>query len=333
MSERLAHGIAWQVESECDRTILFAARMAKLLRLSLGTHTTCKGNHHCEGDSTNQWPQSATSTRMVSQEGAATLTASIIKSDATEFLLGLSERPRLILTDPPYGMAYKSNVAGDKRWNSTGVTMAERRGLPGKFEVMQGDSNPDDIDFERFFEVAHNCLAKDSFLVLFASRKAMIRWHPLVEMAGFKVRDLVVWDKACANGGDLRWPFIETKEFLLCCSKGKPKTYRLLNAEGDLKQRIPSVLRYGRPPKSEHVGHPTQKPLFLCSQFVRAFADVGELVVDPFCGSGSSLVAAKKLGRRVAGCDLEAKYVSMTRKRLAVPNVKIIRPKCMRDGN
>jgi len=168
------------------------------------------------------------------QEAIAASAAFIVKSDATAFLLSLSKRPRLILTDPPYGMAYKAKMAGDKRWNSTGITAAARRGLPGRFEVMQGDSSPDDIDFKSFFEAAYTALEDCGFLLLFGSWETMIRWHPFVEVAGFKARDIVVWDKLCANGGDLRWPLIKSKEFILCCSKGKPTTYRLLNAKGKL---------------------------------------------------------------------------------------------------
>lgn len=277
-----------------------------------------------------QRSQCVGNTRKPSKKEVDASTASVVQSDATEFLRSLPERPRLILTDAPYGMAYKANMAGDKRWNSTGVTAAARRGLPGRFKVMQGDSSPNDIDFQSFFRAAYMGLDESAFLVLFGSWDAVTRWRPLVETAGFKIRDLLVWDKLCANGGDLCWSFIRTAEFILCCAKGKPKTFPLLNAGGKLVRRIPSVFPYGRTPKSEYVGHPTQKPLFLCSQLLRAFSDIGELVVDPFCGSGSTLVAAKLLGRRIAGCDVEAKYVSMTRKRLADPNITINFPRSMR---
>jgi site-specific DNA-methyltransferase (adenine-specific) len=274
----------------------------------------------------------ATSAPKPSEEGIVSSTASVVESDATEFLVSLSERPKLILTDPPYGMAYKSNIAGDKRWNSSRVPVAERRGRKGRFEVMQGDSHPDDIDFRSFFEAAYSALEDSAFLILFGWWEAVTRWRPLVESAGFKIREVLVWDKLCANGGDLGWPFIRTPEFILCCSKGMPKTYPLLNAEGKLKKRIPSVLPYGRTPKEEYVGHPTQKPLFLCSQLVRTFTNVGELVVDPFCGSGSSLVAAKLLGRRIAGCDVEPGFVSMTRRRLIDQSIEIKPPKSLGKG-
>ena len=279
----------------------------------------------------HQRSQCATNVREPSKEEVVSSTASIVRSDATEFLLSLSERPRLVLTDPPYGIGYKSNMPGDHHWNSTGVPLATRRGLPLPSEIMAGDSSPDDIEFTSFFKAAYTALKDNGVLAVFGSWEAISRWQPMIKMAGFKIRDPVIWNKLCGNGGDLRWPFGRTVEYILPCTKGRPKTYPVFNAQGILKKRTPCVLSYGRVPTSEYVGHPTQKPLFLCSQVVRAFSDDGEFVVDPFCGSGSTLVAASLLGRRVAGCDVEAKYVSMTRKRLADQSIVVSPPKSMRS--
>lgn len=54
---------------------------------------------------------------------------------------------------------------------------------------------------------------------------------------------------------------------------------------------------------SERTGYPTQKPLVLLERLVAAHSRVGELVLDPFCGSGTTLVAAENLGRRAIGID------------------------------
>lgn len=51
--------------------------------------------------------------------------------------------------------------------------------------------------------------------------------------------------------------------------------------------------------------HPTQKPVDALSPFIAAFTQPGDLVLDPFCGSGSSLVAAKLLGRQFLGIELD----------------------------
>jgi site-specific DNA-methyltransferase (adenine-specific) len=67
----------------------------------------------------------------------------------------------------------------------------------------------------------------------------------------------------------------------------------------------------------ERVGWPTQKPLALLERIVRAASDPGDLVADFFCGSGTTLVAAARLGRRWLGCDVSSTAVRLARKRLA----------------
>jgi DNA modification methylase len=67
----------------------------------------------------------------------------------------------------------------------------------------------------------------------------------------------------------------------------------------------------------ERTGYPTQKPLALLDLLVRACCPAGGLVVDPCCGSGTTLVAAAAAGRRFAGCDVNADAVEMARGRVA----------------
>lgn len=63
--------------------------------------------------------------------------------------------------------------------------------------------------------------------------------------------------------------------------------------------------------------HTTQKPIGLMLDLVRLFSDPGELVVDPFAGSGTTGVAAVRLGRRFAGAEQQEKYVTIARERIA----------------
>lgn len=67
----------------------------------------------------------------------------------------------------------------------------------------------------------------------------------------------------------------------------------------------------------ERVRWPTQKPLALLTRIIRASTRPGDLVADFFCGSGTTLVAAKSIGRRWLGCDQSAQAVRITRTRLA----------------
>jgi site-specific DNA-methyltransferase (adenine-specific) len=62
--------------------------------------------------------------------------------------------------------------------------------------------------------------------------------------------------------------------------------------------------------------HPTQKPLLLMQKIVIDFTQPNDLILDPFCGSGTTCVAAKMLGRRYIGIDISEKYCEIARQRL-----------------
>ncbi len=70
------------------------------------------------------------------------------------------------------------------------------------------------------------------------------------------------------------------------------------------------------PSAHERTGFPTQKPLALLERLVQATTAPGDLVLDPFCGSGTALVAARRLGRSALGCDLSPEAAALARKRL-----------------
>ena len=63
--------------------------------------------------------------------------------------------------------------------------------------------------------------------------------------------------------------------------------------------------------------HPTTKPLPLMAEIVRDFTQPSDTILDPFMGSGTTLVAAKRLGRKAIGIEREEKYCEIAAKRLA----------------
>lgn len=73
---------------------------------------------------------------------------------------------------------------------------------------------------------------------------------------------------------------------------------------------------YLNPKAKERVGYPTQKPIILLEQIIKLTTNVGDIVLDPFAGSGTTLVAAKLLGRKYIGIDISEKAVTLTKKRL-----------------
>lgn len=88
--------------------------------------------------------------------------------------------------------------------------------------------------------------------------------------------------------------------------------------KGELKKAtdvldVPSINNMA----AERTGYPTQKPLALLEMLIGACCPPGGTVLDPCCGSGTTLVAAERAGRRAIGCDVSPQAVEITRSRLA----------------
>jgi len=80
---------------------------------------------------------------------------------------------------------------------------------------------------------------------------------------------------------------------------------------------------YLNPKAKERVGYPTQKPVQLLQRIIKIYTNEGDLVLDPFCGSGTTLVAALTLGRRAIGIDISDEAVGLARARLKEPIVSV----------
>jgi site-specific DNA-methyltransferase (adenine-specific) len=137
-----------------------------------------------------------------------------------------------------------------------------------------------------------------------------------------------VWN---ARDPSLREPFAPTSLSMHFRSKDahgrlyrertiRGRTYRYYADEGRALGSVwsdcPSMAA-NTPLRRETTGYPTQKPLALLERIVRASSLPGGLAMDPFCGSGTTLVAAARLGRSFAGCDTGELAVETTARRLA----------------
>lgn len=104
------------------------------------------------------------------------------------------------------------------------------------------------------------------------------------------------------------------------------KTYRYYADEGRKRGSVWSdlpAMAANTPLRSETTGYPTQKPLALLERIVLAASRPGDLVVDPMCGSGTTLEAAARLGRRFVGNDLGDEAIGIARARLAKAGVRV----------
>jgi len=84
----------------------------------------------------------------------------------------------------------------------------------------------------------------------------------------------------------------------------------------DLKGQVKHDCYIKNKPEDCDTGHPAQKPLEIIRDIIAWCSDVGEVVFDPYCGSGGTLYAAAELGRRYIGIDISEKYCEIARMRL-----------------
>lgn len=114
-----------------------------------------------------------------------------------------------------------------------------------------------------------------------------------VESAGFRVNNMIVWDKGSIGMGN---GFRNQHELVLWGSLGTPSVE---------SRSVSNVLKHKR---DANALHQSPKPVELMMDLLRVVARSGDLIIDPFAGSGSTLLAAKRLGIRSIGIELEEVY-------------------------
>jgi site-specific DNA-methyltransferase (adenine-specific) len=136
-----------------------------------------------------------------------------------------------------------------------------------------------------------------------------------------RLTNQITWAKPDPPPNALHTAFTHAHEALLWASKaGRSRytfNYHLINSR-DQNAQLSSVWHIPSVPKREklHGYHPTQKPLRLVRRAILASSREGDLIFDPFCGSGTSGVASKELGRLFVGAEQEEEYAQLAGRRI-----------------
>jgi adenine-specific DNA-methyltransferase len=182
-----------------------------------------------------------------------------------------------VLTDPPYAARYRYR---------TGRTVA----------------NDDTTSWltPAFAQVAR-VLRNNRFCVSFYGWHKVDAFMDAWRAAGLRPRAHFVWPKRYASGRNLV-AYCHEQAFLL--AKGEPP-------KPDLVLRDVLEWRY-----TGNIHHPTQKPLVALRPLIAAYSSPGDIVLDPFSGSGATALAAKEAGRRYIAIELDSSYCDGARERL-----------------
>tara|TARA_B100000459_G_scaffold70983_1_gene39403 strand:+ start:1445 stop:2401 length:957 start_codon:yes stop_codon:yes gene_type:complete len=156
----------------------------------------------------------------------------------------------------------------------------------------------------------------------------------MMNQLGFLMRGEIIWDKSASAGSSCAWGSFQSAsnpclrdvhEYLLIFSKGNYKLLREKSEreEGridtiprdDFIQHTKSIWSFATE-RASRVNHPAPFPVELPKRCIEMYSFAGDVVLDPFNGSGTTCVAAKKTGRAYIGVDLSEEYCAIARKRL-----------------
>jgi site-specific DNA-methyltransferase (adenine-specific) len=207
-----------------------------------------------------------------------------LKGDNLKLLSALPDKGvRLLLTDPPYGIDFQSN----------------RRTASGQADKIHNDENVLRAaeTFGAMLEAVCEKMADEAHLLVFTHWRAEAMFSEEIEKAGYVVRGSLIWVKDNHTSGDLECSFAPRHERIIHATRGRPL----------VTPRIDDVLQFGREPKTTH---PTEKPTTLLRRLINSTTSEGQLVVDPFAGTGATCLAALEIQREWWGSELSENYWS-----------------------
>lgn len=200
-----------------------------------------------------------------------------------------SESADAFVTDPPYGISNQISTKRDKT---------------DRFEKIANDERP----FIWWLNDAYRITKEGGHLICFCRWDVQDAFRLAIEWAGWRLKGQVIWDRGIHGVGDLNGSFAPQHDVIWHATKGKGQLY------GVRPKSVISVQRL----QGDQLNHPNEKPIPLMRYLIRAVTKPGNLVVEPFAGSGATMEAALIEQRKVIGCEISPGFCNDIRGRLMV---------------
>ena len=221
----------------------------------------------------------------------------LLKGDCLELLKTLeNESIDALITDPPY------NIARDNNFKSMG-----RAGI----DFGEWDKG---FNLISWLPIAIEKLKKGGNIIIFTSWKNTTPIIKELEKINCEAKDMIRVEKSNPMPRNRDRRFVTDYEIAIwAVKKGAKWTFNRF----DEKYERP-LIETSVTPKSQKIdkGHPTQKPLYAMEWLIERLTNDGDVVLDPFMGSGTTGVACQNLNRDFIGCELSDEYFEMAQKRL-----------------
>jgi len=206
-----------------------------------------------------------------------------------------AQKIRAIITDPPYGVAYVENKMGFAK-----LGIKDQRIIAG--DHIQSEDEYEDFT-KRYLGAVIPYLMEYNAVYIFNADPMYPSLRSGMKSAGFYYSQMIIWLK--------NQPVMSRKDYL---SMYELIAYGWFGKHKMERSKSKNMIYYPRPNKSKL--HPTQKPVGLLRRIIPDSTKVGDVVYDPFLGSGSTAVACEHLGRKCIGIELDESYVKTAITRL-----------------
>lgn len=211
----------------------------------------------------------------------------IYQGDCLEQITKLKDNSiACIIIDPPYGIHYQSNQR------------------LAKHEFIKDDNINAFKLLDNSLKLVFSKMLDNSHIYIFTSWKVIDIVKPIVEKY-FTIKTCLIWNKKTGGMGDLEGNYSESYEMIIFGSKGNRKLL--------VENRPSNILAYSRTLNNYH---PTEKPVDLIKELIQNSTVEGEIVLDYFAGSGSTLIASKLLNRVGIAIELEQEFINIIKKRV-----------------
>ena len=196
----------------------------------------------------------------------------------------------LVVTDPPYKTTSRGSSGG------TGGILKEEINKRGKVFKYN------DIEFNEWLPELYRVLKDTGHAYIMSNNKNLKNMLMEIENVGFNIYKTLIWAK---NSPITNMYYMDSHEYIIFCRKGKAKRINNCGTK--------SVLNVDNP---RNKVHPTEKPVELMEVLVTNSSQEGELVFDPFMGSGSTGIACINNNRNFIGIELDETYFNIAKERI-----------------
>lgn len=227
------------------------------------------------------------------------------------------EKFDMIFADPPYFLSSNGITCKSGKMESVNK---------GTWDISRDFATKHEFNRE-WIRLCRRVLKKDGTIWVSGTFHNIYSVGAILEEEGFKILNNITWKKTNPPPNLGCRCFTHSTETILWAKKSEKSkhtfNYKLMKEINDGKQ-MKDVWEGSLTKKSEKFAgdHPTQKPLYLLERIILSSTEEGDLILDPFCGSGTTGVAAISNKRKFIGIDLEVDYLEISKKRL----------ECIQDG-